>query len=511
MDEIKKKGFDMTPDSFQYQSQDFSKIRIGQKNVEDAILNLSDFKRTDSRLGDKTNILNAIKNNDQRLMREISSFFYRTSGIYNRLCRYMAYMYRYDWMITPYINSESIKEEKILDGFHKALTYLDNFCVKKFLGEVALKVIKNGSYYGYVIKYQDRAIVQELPPNYSRSRFVAANGTPLIEFNMRFFDEAFRDTNQRIKMINAFPEEFRKGYILYKKGQLPPQFAGDISGWYLLDSSNTIKFNLNNEDYPPFIAVIPKIIDLDNAQGLDRKKMQQQLLKLIIQKMPIDKNGDLIFDVDEARQLHLNAKQMLAQTIGLDVLTTFADISVEDLADNVTTTSSDELEKVERTVYNEAGVSQMQFNTDGNIALEKSTLNDEAALYNLIQQFENFLNYLLEPFNKNSKKIYYKASILGTTIYNYKELSKLYKEQTQMGYSKILPQLVLGQSQSSILANAYFENTILDLVHVFIPPMTSNTMNAESLSQVSGKESGRPEKENDQKSEKTIQNKESAN
>ena len=226
--------------------------------------------------------------------------------------------------------------------------------------------------------------------------------------------------------------------------------------------------------------------------------------------MPIDKNGDLIFDVDEARQLHLNAKQMLAQTIGLDVLTTFADISVEDLADNVTTTTADELEKVERTVYNEAGVSQMQFNTDGNIALEKSTLNDEAALYNLIQQFENFLNYLLEPFNKNSKKIYYKASILGTTIYNYKELSKLYKEQTQMGYSKILPQLALGQSQSSILANAYFENTILDLVHVFIPPMTSNTMNAESLSQVSGKESGRPEKENDQKSEKTIQNKESA-
>ena len=311
-------------------------------------------------------------------------------------------------------------------------------------------------------------------------------------------------------MINAFPEEFRKGYILYKKGQLPPQFAGDISGWYLLNSNNTIKFNLNNEDYPPFIAVIPKIIDLDNAQGLDRKKMQQQLLKLIIQKMPIDKNGDLIFDVDEARQLHLNAKQMLAQTIGLDVLTTFADISVEDLADNVTTTSADELEKVERTVYNEAGVSQMQFNTDGNIALEKSTLNDEAALYNLIQQFENFLNYLLEPFNKNPKKIYYKASILGTTIYNYKELSKLYKEQTQMGYSKILPQLALGQSQSSILANAYFENTILDLVHVFIPPMTSNTMNAESLSQVSGKESGRPEKENDQKSEKTIQNKESA-
>lgn len=80
-----------------------------------------------------------------------------------------------------------------------------------------------------------------------------------------------------------------------------------------------------------------------------------------------------------------------------------------------------------------------------------------------------------------------------------------------MGYSKILPQLALGQSQSSILANAYFENDILDLVTVFVPPMTSNTMNAESLEKVAGdkKESGRPEKSDDEKSEKTIQNKES--
>ena len=227
--------------------------------------------------------------------------------------------------------------------------------------------------------------------------------------------------------------------------------------------------------------------------------------------MPIDKNGDLVFDVDEAAQLHRNAKQMLSSTIGLDVLTTFADISVEDLADNVTTTSKDDLEKVERSVYNEAGVSQMQFNTDGNIALEKSILNDEAAMYNLIQQFEVFLNTLVKPFNTNPKKIYYRVQLLGTTIYNYKDLSKLYKEQTQMGYSKILPQLALGQSQSSILSNAYFENDILNLVAVFVPPMTSNTMNADSLKQVTDedKQAGRPEKEDDEKAEKTIQNKES--
>jgi hypothetical protein len=320
------------------------------------------------------------------------------------------------------------------------------------------------------------------------------------------------DTEQRARMLKIFPPEFEKGYKLYKQGKLKPEFPGDESGWYLLEVGSVIKFNLNGEDFPPFIAVIPAIIDLDAAQDLDRRKMQQQLLKIIIQKMPIDKNGDLVFDVDEAQQLHNNAVQMLSKAIGIDVLTTFADVQVADMADNKTSTTTDDLEKVERTVYNEASVSQMLFNTDGNIALEKSILNDEASMWNLIQQFETFLNILLMPYNKSPKKVNYRAQILPTTIYNYKELAKQYKEHTQLGYSKMLPQIALGQSQSAVLATAYFENDILDLVNVFIPPLMSSTMNAEVLNRNknnNGEGAGRPEKSDDEKSTKTLQNQES--
>ena len=249
--------------------------------------------------------------------------------------------------------------------------------------------------------------------------------------------------------------------------------------------------------------------------------MQQQLLKIIIQKMPLDKNGDLIFDVDEAKELHNNAVQMLGKAIGVDVLTTFADVDVADLADKNSSTTIDELEKVERTVFNESGTAQNLFNTDGNIALEKSILNDEASLYNLILQFEAFLNMIIEPFNKNPKKLKYKVQILTTTIYNYKDMAKLYKEQTQLGYSKMLPQIALGQSQSSILATAYFENDVLELFNVFIPPLMSSTMNADALktnqkaaSQSNGSEkegAGRKELADDEKSEKTIANRESMN
>ena len=532
-EEIKRKGFKMsfTDSTINSENQnafvpiDFSKIKVGAKTLEDAVLDLGNYQKVDKRLTEKQAIFKSLYDNNYIEMREISKFYFETSGIYSRLCKYMAYMYRYDWMVTPYINEDTANEKDqnaALTEFYKILLYLDNSELKRLFGEIALKVVKNGCYYGYLIPTSKRITVQELPVNYCRSRFIV-NGRPAIEFNMRYFDLAFKDATQRMKILNIFPSEFKKGYILYKEGKLPPQFSGDKSGWYLLDTGSTIKFNINGDDAPMFMSVIPAIIDLDEAKDLDKKKMAQELLKIIIQKMPVDKNGDLIFDVDEAQQLHNNAVNMLGKAIGIDVLTTFADVEVADMSDNRSTAASDDLERVERAVYNEAGVSQMQFNTDGNIALEKSILNDAASLYNLILQFESFINDVIEKYNKKPKKYYYRAQILTTTIYNYQDMAKMYKEQMQVGFSKMLPQIAMGQAQSTILANAYFENELLDLVNVFIPPMMSSTMNSDVLNRVnqqnkdnknnngndSDSQGGRPEKADDDKSEKTIMNEES--
>jgi hypothetical protein len=535
IEEIKAKGFDIvspqidtTPQPTGYNGLpvvDFNKIKIGAKTLDDAVFKLGDLKKANPRLADKKFVLDAIRSYDLQAMREISNFFYLVSGIYARLLRYMAFMYRYDWMITPYVNDESVKKEKILTNFTKGLKILDDFSVKKTFGEIALSILRDGAYYGYKVpinKGDTSIVLQQLPVNYCRTRFFKGK-KPAVEFNMKFFDEQFRDTNQKMKMLKMFPDEFSKGYVLYKQGKLPPETMGDTRGWYLLDPENTVRFTVNGEEYPAFISAIPLIIDLDEARDLDKKRTLQRLLKIVVQQMPLDKNGELIFDVEEAQQLHNNAVQMLSRAIGVDVLTTFADVSVESMVENQATAQTDDLARVERQVYNESGVSQNQFNTDGNIALEKSILNDEATMYNMLLQFEEFLNELLKPINGSPKKMEFRVQLLTTTIYNYKDLSKLYKEQMQIGFSKMLPQIALGQSQSSILANAYFENDILDLVNVFIPPLMSSTMNENILNRVKGagtpsnggsdktqgEGAGRKELADDQKSEKTIANKES--
>jgi hypothetical protein len=521
---------------------DFSKIKVGVETLTDAIID-TPLRKVGGDFTDKEAVLRAIQKRDIPKLRAISNFYYDTSGIYKRLCRYLAYLFRYDWYVVPYIyggDTYPVDGEKgdigakdvnkILDGFFKTLRYLDNFRAKLVLGDIALKVVRNGCYYGYIVHGATSPSIQELAVDYCRSRYKKDN-KPVVEFNMRYFDDLYTDPEYRLRVLKLFPDEFLKGYKLYKKGKLKGDYQGDTAGWYLLDPDYAFKVCINDDDMPFLISVIPAIIDLNLAQELDRKKMAQRLLKIIIQKLPLDKNGDLIFDPDEAQQLHNNAVRMLSRAIGIDVLTTFADVDVADMSDRNTTTTVDDLEKVERTVFNESGISQEQFNTDGNLALDKSTANDTAMMSNLINQFEWLMDMLLINFNKNPKKVFYKISILPTTSFDYKELSKMYKEQTQMGYSKMLPQIALGIPQSQILANAFFENDLLNLVTVFVPPLTSNTMNADALAQqqtgrrrtgitmVTGENpeggaseagsAGRPEKPDEEKSAKTIQNIES--
>ena len=548
-EEIRSKGFDMINSRRGYEGPiDYGKIKVGTKTLDDAVLNLGSMPKIRHDFGNKAFILQAISERNLPLIREISNYFYNTNGIYSKVCDYFAYLYRYDWYITPEIKDESEK------SFEKALIDLDNSHVKKVCGDIASEVVKNGAYYGYISPSRDGLVLQQLPINYCRTRFNIGD-MPVIEFDMRFFDENFRDVNYRMKILRMFPKEFQKGYVLYKQGKLEPdteyyplgrrdthlvntntQLNWRPGYWYTLEPGSAVKFCFNNGDQPLFINAIPAILDLDAAQDLDRRKQMQQLLKIVIQKLPLDKNGDLIFDVDEARDIHNNAVEMLQHAIGVDVLTTFADVQVEDMADSNTTTTSDDLERVERTVYNSLGVSKNLFNTDSNLSLEKSILQDESTMRVLLLQFNSFFDKITQQLGSNKKKYNYRFYMLETTQYNYQNLAKMYKDQVQMGYSKMLPQIAMGHSQSSIIHTAFFENKVLKLSEIMIPPLMSSTLNADSIlgtnnqnnnskNQKTSEETkstasttktvktsdgaGRPEKADSEKSEKTIQNKES--
>lgn len=538
LDELKKEEIK------QKISLDFNKIKMGIQEVEDATYKLSTNEKIKPNLATKEAVIKAIADKNVTKLREISNYFCAVSGIYSRILRYMANMYRYDWYVTPYVLDDNVDTKKLVKNFQQSLRYFDNFNVKRHFGDIAFKVLREGVYYGYKVPMKNSIGLQELDPNYCRSRILDKDWNPVIEFNMRYFDDKFPDVQQRMKILKIFPKEFAKGYLAYKHKSQPDILGKRPDGWYVLDPNCTVKFSATDNDIPLFISVIPMLIDLDEAQGINKKRMLQDLLKIVVQKLPLDKNGEMIFDEEEIQQFHNNAVYMLSKAINVNVLTTMAEVDVEDLSSD-RSVQNDDLETVERQVYNESGVSQLMFNSTGNIALTYSELNDESTMYNLILQFQDFLNGTIKAFDIKNK-VNFGIQILLTTWYNYEKMAKAYKEQTQLGFSKMLPAIALGQSQSSILATAYFENDVLNLVTKFIPPLSSNVMNAEVLAtqgskglesaatggkgitieppkeektvnptsapkqeKTDGVGAGRPEKPDNEKSTKTLQNIES--
>jgi len=171
------------------------------------------------------------------------------------------------------------------------------------------------------------------------------------------------------------------------------------------------------------------------------------------------------------------------------------------------------------------------FNSDGSLATTNSILNDESSVRNLLFQISAFFNRVIQNYAGKKNKYLFKFYMLETTQYNYQALAKLYKEQTQIGYSKMLPQIALGHSQSFILNSVKFENDFLHLSEIMIPPLMSSTLNGEdtlgkseqsdssnkqkstetktSSSSTEEKKSGRPEKAENEKSDKTLANQES--
>ena len=152
-EEIHSKGFDLHDYSNYDPTTEFKKIKVGVKTLDDAVLNLGSLKSSlpTNNYTRKGYIYKALADNDVKELRNISNFYYNLNGMYQKVCNYLAFLYRYDWYVVPEIYDNNAKEEKIMKDFNRILNFLDNSYIKKTCGDIALEVVKNGVYYGYIV------------------------------------------------------------------------------------------------------------------------------------------------------------------------------------------------------------------------------------------------------------------------------------------------------------------------------------------------------------------------
>jgi len=461
---------------------------------------IGDYRAMGRTIFTKRIVVKALEERDIYKIRSISRHFFSVSGIYSRACRYMAYLPTYDYTITPNITKYNSKE-RLMEDFMRVLKFVDSLNLKTKLSEISLSAIVDGAYYGYLKTQGNRAVIQDLPTDYCRSVY-KINGISVVEFNLDYFDRNFKSLESKKIILRNMPQEISEMYVRWKSGEEVSLLRESIGNWMMLDISRAFKITLNKDDAPLFSHALPQIIDLDDLQGIQKKKAESQLLKIMVQKIPLDKNGEFIFDMEEAKAMHANAVRMLARAINVDVLTTFADSELLDLEERRTNASADN-ERWERSTFSELGISQQLFATEGNIALEKSILNDESIAMQLLYQYQDWLNTVLHnKFIQNNPDYTFDVWFPRLTQHNRADMARLYKEQAALGYSKVLPALALGQSQSNFLSSILFENEFLDLGAVMVPVKMASTQSGKA----GGDAAGRPPKADDQKSDKTLAN-----
>lgn len=420
-------------------------------------------------------------------------------------------------MVIPVFQEGRGSKAQILKAFYAALDFVDKLDVPNTFARITTEWIKTGVYNGILRKDGDKVSIQDLPLEYCRTRFKDFNNLNILEFNLNYFNR-ISDETLRTEAVLTFPEIVQKAYKQWINHKLDDP-------WVMLPAADGgINFSFISDQTPLLIASIPKLKELDDAVKREEKRDENELYKLLIQQLPIDKEGELVFQLEEAAEMHASVADMLQDSDTVDVLTTFGDTTLESLQESsAASQSADRIEKYKKDAWDALGRGEILFNPEGSSSLPYAIKKDEALMIAYLNVYESWIKFHLnDEFGR--KDVTFDFEILPTTVFNRQDLQTSYFRGAQYGYSKMFAGVAMGIKQMDQLSLMNFENEFLQMSLKMVPLQSSyttsgNTIQNEEKNNSAAKNTtgnslsnditntgGRPELPDEQKSEKTQAN-----
>lgn len=421
---------------------------------------------------------------------ELSEFFFATNGLYKRIILHYATFLTYSWVAVPYLKNRKydMAERKIAQTYYDATDFLTSFQIERKCTLFAKEILVKGAYYGLIHDEGDKVVIQDLPFDYCRSRFKNGQDIDLVEFNLKFFDDNIRDEQLRKDILKTYPKIIEKGYNNYKYHNGPK--------WIFLPAEMGIYFSYF-EERPFFLDLIPLLDDLDDYKEIDKARNQLALKRILVQKVgTVDMK--LLFEPDEAEEMHQGVIEMLAHNPDVDVLTTYNDISLLDLSSD--DDDKTEVQDMQNLIYESAGMSKEFFFPTTEAGLAYSANNDLAMMMILGQRFAHFFTALLN-YKFENKKIKFKFLILPLSYYNSADYTSRARELASFGYSFLTPILSTGIDQTNLANLKMLENDLLELDEILKPLQSSYTQTGKTQGEAMGETKGKSSDGADKKQE----------
>lgn len=418
----------------------------------------------------------------------LSEYFFATNGLYKRIILHYATFLTYSWILVPFPKGRAkISEKKVAQTYYDATDFCTTFQIGRKCALFARDILVKGGYYGLINDTGENVVIQDLPFDYCRSRFKNAQDVDIVELNLAFFDN-IRDDKLREEILDTYPRFIKKAYLKYK------HHNGEQ--WIFIPAENGIYF-CYFEERPFFMDLIPLLDDLDDYKEIDKQRNMQALKRILVQQVPID-GMKLVFEPEEAGEMHEGALNMVANNDDLDVLTTYNKVSLLDLS--ATDDEKTEINDVQNLIYSSAGLSKELFFATTEAGLEYSIDNDLAMVMILGQRFAHFFSVLLN-YKFETKKIKFKLIILPLSYYNTEDYTTHAKELAAFGYAFLPPILSTGLDQTDLVALKTLENELLDLDVILKPLQSSYTQSGKAQGEPVGDIQSESKPEQEQKQE----------
>ena len=447
-------------------------------------------------------------------IRELSRFFYRTNSRYRMNIDYLASLPMYETVVTPiFETSGKGSKTQIIKAFYNACTFVEALDIKNTFTRITREWLKSGVYFGILQERAGKKVITDLPIRYCRTRYKDFNNLNILELNLRYFIDRYSDEQEREAVIANFPEVVQKAWRKFKDHQ-------EQELWVEIPTAmGGVTFCFAEDQTPPLIASIPELQKLDDSIGREEKRDENELYKLLIQRMPIDSDGELVFELDEVADIHAGVANMLQNLDTVDVLTTFGETTLENLQDSsAASQSADRIEKYSKNAWDTLGRSNLLFNANNSSSLTYMIKKDESLMKTYLNMYNTWIKYHLNArFSRPG--LTFDFEILPITMFNLKEQQGKYFEGAQFGYSKMYAGVASGIKQLTQISLMTFENDFLEMTEKMIPLQSSYTSSGNEKNDGTVKKSsvqvkvkdlnntgGRPELPDEEKSEKTQAN-----
>lgn len=424
---------------------------------------------------------------------KLSRTYFDKDGYYKQIVIYYATLLKYMGLLIPHPSfGKNLSTAHIQKRYYSALDYVEKMQLPILLTELAQRALVDGSYYGILAEGEkNRFVLIDLPSGYACSRFKDDEGNDIVEFDLTYFRKIL-DKQQRKSALAAYPKVVQKAWKEFDSGKRKEK-------WVMLPPNLGVCFPFF-DGRPLLLNIIPASLEYDEAVAAHREREAEEIRKIIVQKIPHLNDGRLLFEPDEAEEMHTGTVGMMKGNRNISVLTTYGDVDSIVSSTNADRTENT-LTRIEQNIYSQAGVTGQIFASTSSSSLATSLNNDLALMMYLANKFSRFVTKVINNLFSNSN-ITFKYQIMPVSHYNSSDFIEDSFKLLGSGYSALVPSMALGLSQRDLIDIKDLENDVLK-IHERLRPL------ATSYTQTGDEEGGRPSLDEEEKSDKTHKNEES--